>query len=210
MVIVPSAIGCLLLSPACRRCAAGVPPVRKEEGGAGALIRVSAVRHGALFGMPSPTLDAVSVTALVERARAGDDQAWSELVERYAGLVWSIASAHRLSRADAADVNQVTWLRLVEHLDRLKEPEAVAGWLATTARNECLAVIRRAGRQVPVEPDRVIESDTIDVRASAVDEGLLDSEASAAVRVALRTLPEHCQVLLRLLVAEPPLSYDEI
>ena len=57
-------------------------------------------------------------------------------------MVWAIARAHHLHSHDAADVAQTTWLRLFEHLDRVNEPARVGAWLATTARRECLRVLR--------------------------------------------------------------------
>src|SRR6266550_245386 len=90
------------------------------------------------------------LTGLLEAAAGGDQDAWNTLVERYSRLVWAVARGHRLSQADAADVTQATWLRLVEHLDGIKEPERLGAWLATTARREALRQIRRAGRDVPV------------------------------------------------------------
>jgi DNA-directed RNA polymerase specialized sigma24 family protein len=87
--------------------------------------------------------------SVVHQARHGDELAWNALVARYAGLVWSVARAHRLSPADAADVTQATWTKLLEHLDDLHEPAAVGGWLATTARRESLRLVGRADRVVP-------------------------------------------------------------
>src|SRR5215210_6631372 len=81
------------------------------------------------------------VAGLVRAAAAGNEPAWNRLVETYAGLVWAVARSHQLSEADAADVAQATWLRLVEHLDDLHEPERVGAWLATTARRECLRIV---------------------------------------------------------------------
>ena len=81
--------------------------------------------------------------------RAGDQDAWEAIVDRFSGLVWATARAHRLSRADAADVAQTTWLRLVENLDRIRDPERLGGWLATTARRESLRAIRRGTREEP-------------------------------------------------------------
>ena len=101
--------------------------------------------------MSRPEQHPPSTTGLNELVRAaaeGDQQAWDALVDRFAGLVWAIARAHRLSPADAADVSQTTWLRLVEHLGRIRDPERVGAWLAATARHECLRVIRHAGRFV--------------------------------------------------------------
>ncbi len=83
---------------------------------------------------------------LVARAADGDQQAWNALVHRFTGLVWAIARAHRLGHADAAEVAELTWLRLVEHIADLNEPGYVGAWLATTARRECLRVPEPAKR----------------------------------------------------------------
>lgn len=146
---------------------------------------------------------------LVVRARAGDGSAWEQIVDAYAGLVWAVARNHRLSDADAADVSQVVWLRLVENLDRVDDPRRLGAWLATTARRECLRVLRTASRQVPVaELDRVI--DLRDVVQPPVDARLLEEEDMLAVRAAFAALPERCQTLLRLLVLDPPVGYDAL
>src|SRR5436309_1881414 len=91
----------------------------------------------------SPRGDAAAA-ALVRAAAAGDHASWETLVDRFGGLVWAIARAHRLTSADAADVSQTTWLLLVEHLDRIRRPELVGSWLASTAHRECLRVLRQA------------------------------------------------------------------
>lgn len=75
---------------------------------------------------------------LVQRAAAGDQQAWERLVERHAWRVWAITRGFKLAESDAADVAQATWLRLLERIDRLEHPASVGSWLAATARNECL------------------------------------------------------------------------
>src|SRR3954447_6349402 len=95
--------------------------------------------------------DMSEVAELVAAAAEGDQVAWNGLVDRFNGLVWSVARAHRLGAADASDVVQTTWLRLVENLGRLQDPERVGAWLATTARRECLRTLRQSARQVPTE-----------------------------------------------------------
>jgi DNA-directed RNA polymerase specialized sigma24 family protein len=87
------------------------------------------------------------------RAAAGDQGGWDELVGEFAPAVWSIPRGYGLSTAEAADVSQVTWLRLVDHLDRIEQPDRVGAWLALTARRESLRVLRLAGRQVPADDD---------------------------------------------------------
>jgi hypothetical protein len=77
----------------------------------------------------NPVRDDPAVVVLVTRARGGDQEAWDTLVERYAPLIWSICRRHRLGDDDAADVGQAVWLRLVEQLAKVRDPNALAGWL---------------------------------------------------------------------------------
>jgi RNA polymerase sigma factor (sigma-70 family) len=153
--------------------------------------------------------DDPSVIALVARARAGDQLAWDEIVERYAALVWGTCRRFRLSDADAHDVGQNVWLRLVEHLPSLREPAALPGWLATTTRRECLRVQRggwdRDRELLDSELDRAADEET-----TRVDEALLAAEREHLVREAFAQLPEQCRRLLTLLVRDPPMSYSEI
>jgi RNA polymerase sigma factor (sigma-70 family) len=143
---------------------------------------------------------------LLVAARAGDSDAWDELVERYARLVWAVARGFALSMADAADVSQTTWLRLVEHLDELREPEHVGGWLATTARRECLRILRRNGREV-VGLDAGIEIEAGEPTPEAV---VLDTERDRILWLSLGEISQRCQVLLRALATVPPPSYQDI
>ena len=145
---------------------------------------------------------------LVRRAGTGDRLAWEDLVDAFAGLIWAIARNHRLSDGDAADVSQTTWLRLLENIDRLVDPSRVGAWLATTARRECLRVLGLANRHVLVDDEARL--DAPDAAAPDVDAGLLLAEREEAVRVAFEQLPERCQRLLRLLMLDPPPSYEEL
>jgi RNA polymerase sigma factor (sigma-70 family) len=146
---------------------------------------------------------------LVTAAAGGDQRAWDELVDRFSGLVWAIARAHRLGHADAADVSQTTWLRLVEHLHRLRDPEHVGGWLATTARHECLRVIRRANRELP-DDSLDAELDAASEPAPSPESVLLSNERRVELWQALTRLSQRCQLLLRALAAAPQPSYSEV
>ena len=151
--------------------------------------------------------DGSELVSLLRQAGDGEQQAWDALVQRFNGLVWSVARSHRLSEADAVDVVQTTWLRLVEHLDRIRDPQRVGAWLATTARHESLAVIRRSSRLQPTD-DSWLE--TIDPDAAELDAGLLDTERDQALWQAIKLISESCQRLLRVLLADPPPSYQEV
>ena len=149
--------------------------------------------------------DDPEVVDLVLRARQGDKAAWDMIVERYAPLIWNVCGRHRLSGADAEDVGASVWLRLVENLGGLREPAALPGWLATTARRECLHYLAQKNRQVPVE-DLDLGSDS----GPASDEWLLVEERRAALRQAFDGLQERCKRLLSMLFNEPPTPYAEI
>ncbi|GAA4717531.1 RNA polymerase sigma factor [Phytohabitans rumicis] len=153
--------------------------------------------------------DDSAVVLLVTRARDGDRAAWDEVVERYAPLVFAVCRRYRLSMADAEDVNQSVWLRLVEHLSALREPAALPGWIATTTQRECLRLLRSTRRSEPVDP--LVEGhDVADVAAVAVEEEVLAHERNAAARAAFGELPPRCQLLLSLLMRDPPVPYEEI
>lgn len=147
-----------------------------------------------------------SLEDLIHAANGGDQEAWEAIVDRFAGLVWSTARAHRLAPGDAADVAQTTWLRLVENLDRIKDPERLGAWLATTARRECLRHIRLRGRELVTGEESLFETPY----EGHADQALLARERNAALRGAFARISERCQALLRLLAAPESLSYDEI
>jgi RNA polymerase sigma factor (sigma-70 family) len=148
-------------------------------------------------------------TGLVTRARNGDRQAWDELVDRYAPLVWSICRRHRLEAADAQAVAQAVWLNLVDHLDSPRDPAALPGWVATTTQRECGRILRAARR--PDNAAYAPAAETIpDEHPRPAKQDLLPAERDAALREAFRQLPPGCQQLLTLLTADPPVSYAEI
>jgi RNA polymerase sigma factor (sigma-70 family) len=150
----------------------------------------------------------VDIRALLEAVAGGDAEAWERLVTRFERLLWSVARGFHLSDAETEDVVQTTWLKLLENVDRIKDPERLGGWLATTTRNECLQRLRRARRESVVpEPESLT-----DVPSSnpPVDHDLLLAERDAALWRALDSLPDRCRHLLRVLSTSPELSYAEI
>ncbi len=149
------------------------------------------------------------VIALVGRASAGEQAAWDEIVERFAPLVWSICRRFRLSEADAHDVAQNVWLRLVEYLPSLREPAALPGWLATTTRRECLRVQRISWQQ-----EKQLGQPEIDLPAdeesTQVDRWVIAHERDSALRRAFADLGQRCRQLLAMLMRDPPEPYAKI
>jgi RNA polymerase sigma factor (sigma-70 family) len=151
-------------------------------------------------------MEPANLDALVSAAAAGDQSAWNELVERFERLVWATTRTYRLSRSDAADVAQTVWLRLVENLDRIRDPERLGAWLATTARRESLRYIRLHGREQLSDEADVFEAPSED----PLEVALLTEERDTALWTAFAKLSERCQTLLRLLVSEDEPSYETI
>jgi RNA polymerase sigma factor (sigma-70 family) len=149
--------------------------------------------------------DDPTVIDLVNRAKDGDKAAWDQIVERYATLVWSVCRRHGLSGEDTDDVGASVWLRLVEKLGTIQQPAALPGWIATTARRECLHLLRVRNRQIPADDERFP-----DTAGPASDEWLLKQEQQIALREAFAQLPERCQLLLSMLFSDPPTPYSEI
>jgi RNA polymerase sigma factor (sigma-70 family) len=156
-----------------------------------------------------PLHDDPVVTDLVTCARNGDKHAWDALVERYAPLIWSICRRHRLGDADAEDVGQSVWLRLVEQLGRVRDPAALPGWLATVTRRECLRVLRAA--RGPLTAGYGLDAEFLpDEQARTAEQELLLAERHAALREAFLDLPPGGQQLIALLIQDPPVPYAEI
>lgn len=143
-------------------------------------------------------------TQLVEAARNGDAAAWRQLVEMHHRLVWWALTSYRFDRATAEDVYQTVWCRLAEHLDRIRDPEALPSWLVTATRNEALRKQRRAQREIVSDIPEVADLGT------RPDEAAEQNEEFANVRAAFDQLDDNCRHLLTLLMMEPQLSYEEI
>lgn len=146
------------------------------------------------------------VNCLLAAAASGDERAWDELLDRFGSMIWAIARAHRLCDADAADVTQATWTALLTNLDQLKDPDRVGAWLATTARRECLRRLGQARTTVSCGDDlpepEAGEQDPL--------EGLEADQRDTALWRSFRRLRDSDQALLRLLIADPAPSYEEI
>jgi RNA polymerase sigma factor (sigma-70 family) len=146
---------------------------------------------------------------LVMQARKGDSDAWNALVERFAPLIWSICRSYRLEPADAKDVGQCVWLRLVDQLAAVRDPAALPGWLATTTRRECFRFRRSARRQQALE--HVLDVETIpEEQTGWAERELLLAERQAALREAFNRLSPPCQQLMAMLIQDPPVPYAEI
>jgi RNA polymerase sigma factor (sigma-70 family) len=151
--------------------------------------------------------EASPIAGLLAAAARADQSAWDEIVERYSPMLVSVVSRFRLNPAQVDDIAQTVWLRLVEHLGSLREPEALPGWIATTARRESLRVLANERRSSPMSA--VTEAGLVSDQPSP-DEELLRSERHEALLAGLAELPARMRELLLMLIQDPPLTYAEI
>jgi RNA polymerase sigma factor (sigma-70 family) len=130
----------------------------------------------------------LSDAALVARCRTGDENAWAELVNRFSRYVFAIATQGFSLRADdAEDVFQEVFARTYQHLERLRDDEAIRPWIAQLTRRLSIDKIRASSREQLSDED--IEPPDTDETLDRLDEAL-------DVREALGGLSETCQEIL--------------
>jgi RNA polymerase sigma factor (sigma-70 family) len=156
---------------------------------------------------PSPQHGSdADLVALVHAARRGDDAAWRCLVARFERRLRDVVRSYRLSTADVDDVLQTTWLRLFNHIGEIREPAAVGGWLATTARRECLRLLQGPMReQLTDDPDLGEQREQ-----DGPETELLAAERHAVLNRALATLPERHRRLMTMLASDAAPDYQHI
>ncbi len=74
---------------------------------------------------------------------AGDERAWSALLDRYKSLIYSIPLRYGAPPQDAADIFQAVCLDLFNELPRLRDAEALQGWLIRVTTHKCYHWKRR-------------------------------------------------------------------
>jgi RNA polymerase sigma factor (sigma-70 family) len=153
--------------------------------------------------------DRSDVVLLVAAAERGDEQAWTEIVERYTPLVVTVGLRNGVPPGDAQDLTQTVWLRLVEHLADLEEPRALPSWLVTTARREALRAAIVTTRVRPTNPHDGVWDARLVVEDEA-DSDLVRSERHAALMRWFATLNSRQRQLLTVLAEDPPVPYAEI
>lgn len=143
---------------------------------------------------------ACSERELLQACQSGDEQAWDLLVARYERLVYSIALRSGLSPEDAADVTQITFIALLDSIDRLRDDQRLPFWLMTVARRQSWRLRHRRDQELPLGDPGQAAADPIE-----------DWERTAVVHEALQRLRAPCRDLLLALYFDPSKpSYTEV
>jgi RNA polymerase sigma factor (sigma-70 family) len=147
-----------------------------------------------------------SVADLLLRIGEGDQAAWEEIVRRYSKLVSTMVRSFRLQDADALDAVQMTWLRLAENAHRVQLPERLGGWLATTARHECLRILRQA----KPAPDLIgVAPETVADSSAGPEQRVIDADTARRLQMLIEELSPRRRTLLRALFINNPVLYAE-
>lgn len=155
--------------------------------------------------MPADTVD--SATDLLQRIGDRDPTAWEEILRRYGKLVSATVRSFRLQEADALDAVQMTWLRLAENAHRVKFPERLGGWLATTARRECLHILRQS--RITAEFTDM-KSEIIPESSVGPEQHVVDADTSRWLWKLVDELSPRRRILLRELFTEYPRPYTDV
>jgi RNA polymerase sigma factor (sigma-70 family) len=171
------------------------------------------LHEGIVISVTTTTISYVSANATdtaidpLLRIGDGDPTAWGEILHRYGKLVSTTVRSFRLPEADTLDAIQMTWLRLAENADRVQFPERLGGWLATTARRECLHILRQA----KLEAHRTdVASETVSQPSAGPEQRVIDAHTTQTLRKLIDELPPLRRTLLRMLFSDAPCSYAEV
>ena len=145
---------------------------------------------------------------VVKECIAGNEEAWSLLIDKYKALIYSIPVKYNLPAHEAADVFQATCMELLTRLPELREPRALPKWLMQVAHHQCYRVKRQQQRLV----SRDAEPEMPDPQTPAIAESLVQqTQEEQMLREAMGNLTPQCRRLVELLFFEtPPRAYSEV
>lgn len=146
------------------------------------------------------------VVALVYAARDRDEAAWAQLVARFNPMLRRIGHSYRLSPGDVDDVAQATWLRAFANIHRIREPAAIPGWLAATARREALRRLQTSTRECLSDDPWTFERSAEDDPESEA----LAADRRAVLQRAMATLPKRHRALMMLIASQDKPDYRTI
>jgi RNA polymerase sigma factor (sigma-70 family) len=144
---------------------------------------------------------------LLSRISNGEPAAWNEIIRRYGRLVSTTVWSFRLQEADALDAVQMTWLRLAENAHRIRFPERLGGWLASTARRECLNILRQAKRGQNLAE---VVAETVADPSVGPDERAINAHVVQTLSKLIDELPPLRRTVIRMLFNDDPYSYDSV
>jgi RNA polymerase sigma factor (sigma-70 family) len=155
----------------------------------------------------APADRAARLADSLARGRLGDSRALDDVVRELNPLLWHVARAQGLTREEAADVVQTTWLELLRRLHEIRSPQALTAWLVTTTRRQAWQVRTRARRRAADGPDGL---DAVEDATADVPELVAATERRRVLWRHLQQLSERCRTLLRIVAFVDRPDYTEV
>jgi RNA polymerase sigma factor (sigma-70 family) len=148
-----------------------------------------------------------NIASLLPRVANGDPRAWEEILHRYSTLVSATVRSFRLQEADTLDAIQTTWLRLAQNVHRIQHPDRLGGWLATTARRECLRILQHI-RRTPILSTTVQENLTDP--STGPEQSAVDADIIRWLWKYVDELPPRRRAILQALFTNNATPYTKI
>jgi RNA polymerase sigma factor (sigma-70 family) len=157
-----------------------------------------------------PSFTKRSDEELVRGCLDGDSEAWSELIDKYKNLIFSVPIKYGFSREEAADIFQDVCLGLLSQLGSIREPKALAKWLLMVTAHKCSRWRARDNRFVSMESETFPEANFGEMPPEAL-EILTKAEKEQMLRESISALPARCRRLVQMLFFDdPPLPYRDV
>jgi RNA polymerase sigma factor (sigma-70 family) len=144
--------------------------------------------------------------ALVGRAAAGDQRAWTEIVRTYSARLRIIGVSYRLTAAETEDAMQMTWLGFIRNVGKIRSPDRLGGWLTTTMRRNCLRVVNARRSEQPVDLNGTQLADAV----SGTENTVLVAERDRLLWDLVERLPPRQAGVVRALFADEKRSYHDV
>lgn len=155
-----------------------------------------------------PTLRLVSDATLVKRCLSGQEEAWSQLLDKYKALIYSIPVKYGLPPHEAADVFQSTCVELLMHLPELRDPRALPKWLIQVAHHKCYHWKRQQQRLVSRDGEGELPEPEV---PAVAEEFVRQTQEEQMLREAIASLAPRCRRLIEMLFFESPARpYTEV
>jgi RNA polymerase sigma factor (sigma-70 family) len=157
-----------------------------------------------------PSFGKRSDEELVRGCLDGNSEAWSELIDKYKNLIFSVPIKYGFSREEAADIFQDVCLGLLSQLGSIREPKALAKWLLMVTAHKCSRWRARDNRFVSMEPETFPETNFSEMPPEGI-EILTRAEKEQMLRESISALPSRCRRLVQMLFFDdPPLPYRDV
>ncbi|MCE7007235.1 sigma-70 family RNA polymerase sigma factor [Kibdelosporangium philippinense] len=144
---------------------------------------------------------------LLEAARRGDQASLADLVDELTPLLWQVARAQGFDRDASSDIVQTAWLKLLGAVAEIRSPMALTSWLVTVTRREAWRVRNATRMEVPAKDVMFAELPDL---GPTPEERRVEIEHTRQLWLAVGTLSDRCQQLLRIIAFTRRPDYDTV